>query len=698
MQENVQKNFLFELGVEELPAEAIGRLTHVLADTFRLELNELKLNHGTITTYGTPRRIACLVQEIDARQIDETQVVRGPSVKVAIDAQGMPTQAGERFAQSCNIDFKALNQIETPKGDYLVHERFKAGQELEELLPQVIEKAIKNMATGKSMRWSDTTHRFLRPVQWITALLDTNVLPCNFFNKSSDRLTYGHRIHYPQAIELNHALEYDHKLKQIGYVIPQIQDRKEIILGQIESISKSLHMSAQFNTNLINEITNLVEWPVVLVGTFDESFLNVPHECLISTMEQNQRYLSLLQPDGNLSNRFLFVANLESLNPQAIIEGNERVIRPRFADAHFFYNSDLKIPLVDRREALKKVVFQKKLGSLWDKTERMSQLSQKFATELSIDVHLAQQAGELSKSDLMSQMVGEFPELQGIMGRYYGQAQGLNPKIAQALEEQYLPRGQGDALPNSELGVCLSLADKFDSLVGFFGIGKSPTSDKDPFALRRKALGIVRICIELEKKINVEHYAQQAFAIYPSGILQNNTVAQVVEFIMDRLPTLYRDSGKSMQLVQAVQAVQGHCPSQPYDFNKRFLVLEQFLSRPEAELLAAAHKRVNNMLKKTKVSQLPVVDISLLTEPCEIELFEKIRHFDSELTNELNAKDYASILEKTARLKEPIDAFFDNVQIMADEKNIRQNRLSVLACLQKQLACVGNLSYLAVGS
>lgn len=684
-------SFLLEIGVEELPAQALLRMRDTLKKTLVQELEDKQLNYGDMQVFATPRRLAILVKNLDSKQKDETMTVRGPAVAHAFDADGHPKGAAKGFAGSCGVDVSELTRIDSGKGEYLAYEKFVKGQEVSALIPEFVENIVKQLASAKTMRWGAYTHRFLRPVRWLTVLLDTDVIPCEVYGVSSQRETFGHRIHCPEAISLTHAEEYEPRLQSVGYVIPKFETRRQTILDQVNSIAISKKLTVSPDDDLVNEITGLVEWPVTLCGTFDESFLEVPHECLISTMEQNQKYLATKAANGVLTNTFLFVANLESTDPEMVITGNERVIRPRFADAKFFFETDKQKQLKDLRQGLARVIYQKELGSTFEKTERLAKTAVEFAQILKVDADEAKLAGELSKVDLLTSMVGEFPELQGTMGRYYAKAQGYSDSLAQALEEQYLPRGQGDGLPNSSLGILLSLADKFDALVGFFSIGQEPKADKDPFALRRMALGIVRMCIELELDLDVCHLAKLAAQAY--GFENQGEIAEKVAiFIMQRLPTLYKDSGIDMRLVRAVEASKVYNPS---DFNKRLVVLQSFYKGNDAAALAEVHKRANNILKKNAMTEGHQLQAEALSEPAEKALYEALAAAEGDIASARAKGDYVALLQLGASLREIVDAFFLDVKVMSDNPVEKDNRLYMLTQLQALFAEVGDLSYLA---
>lgn len=685
--------FLLELGIEELPAQALQRMTEILEKSFKIQLHEAQLNFSELTMFATPRRLAVLIMQIDARQKDETVLVRGPSVKAAYDSNGVAKGPAIGFAASCGVGVEQLERVSSKKGEYLAYNQFKKGNTLFELLPGFIEQAVKELAASKTMRWGIALHRFLRPLRWVTALVDTEVLACEVYGLQADRFTYGHRVHAPKPISLTHAAEYEPRLQSLGYVVPQFSIRRQTIADQIDLVAVSQNLIATPSEALLDEITGLVEWPVTLLGTFDESFLEVPHECLISTMEKNQKYIALHGRDGRLANAFLFVANIESQDAKQVIQGNERVIRPRFADAKFFYDADKAKLLVDLRQELSRVIYQKELGSILEKTDRMAFFAQSLAEVLNVDRNKCRLIGELSKVDLLTAMVGEFPELQGIMGRYYAVAQGFDEDVAQALEEQYLPRGQGDSLPNSGLGIALSLADKFDALVGLFSIGKEPSADKDPFALRRMALGVVRMCIELELNLDVLKLAEIALDGYGNLNLDTSKVSKSVAlFIMQRLPTLYKDSGIDMRLVRAVEALNIYNPS---DFNKRLVVLQQFYNGNDANALAEVHKRVNNILKKNSVNEQAKIEPNAFTAPAEKQLYNALERIQPKLKVARENADYAAILQLGASLRADVDLFFIEVKVMSDLDIERDNRLIILMQLRDLLAEVGDLSFLA---
>jgi len=686
-------SFLFEIGTEELPATELLDLSQRMVESVRTILGQAKLGFNHLQAFATPRRLAVVLTGLEPKQLDAFMVHRGPAVKAAFNADGQPTKAALGFASTHNVAVAALSRVDGKKGEHLAYEEFIAGRCAQEVLPELIENTINALAQGKSMRAGDRLERFLRPIRWLTALLDEQLIECEVQGLQTGRLTYGHRIHAPKPIELLQALEYEPRLQTKGFVIPDFKARRQAILDQLDTLTASRQLVANPSEALLDEITGLVEWPVTLCGHFNEQFLNIPTECLVSTMEQHQRYIALYSHNGNLSHQFAFVANLESQAPDRVISGNERVIRPRFADAQFFFEHDQKQDLLEQRERLHSVVFQQQLGSVFDKTQRLVPICQAFAAELNVEKEFAALAAQLSKVDLVSNMVGEFPELQGIMGQYYARAQGLPEPVAQALAEQYLPQGQGDELPITPLGIALSLADKFDSLAGFFGIGYEPSGDRDPYALRRMALGIVRICIELELDIDVYQYVKLAL----EGFEQSDdlTLAKSIsDFIMLRMPTLYRDLDMDTQMIRAVEGIPCY---RPLDYHRRILAVRAFYRTPSAIALAEVYKRATNILRKNKVqlNQIHEITPESLTESAERTLFNELDRVRPLAQEAIQAQDYKYVLDLGAQLQPQIAKFFETVKVMSEDPNEQRNRLELLARVQRLLAKVADLAVLA---
>lgn len=689
----LSENLLLELGCEELPPKSLIRLAQALADSVAQGLTQACLGFKAVEWLASPRRLALQISELSSVQPDQQLERRGPAVQAAFTTEGKPTPAALGFARSCQVEFDALERLDTDKGSWLVHRSQQIGKPLLELLPAILETAIASLPIAKPMRWADKTTQFIRPVHWLTLLYGAEVLPLRLLGLTADRLTYGHRVHAPEAISLAHADDYRAALLN-AKVRVDFSDRCQFIRAEIERLAAEQQGRAKIDDALLAEVANLVEWPVALVGQFEAAFLEVPKEALISTMQDNQKYFPLLDASGNLKPAFVFIANIESRTPEKVIDGNERVIRPRFADAQFFFNDDRKTRLDSRLDALQKVVYQEKLGSLYDKSERLSALTGEIAAALGVDPAPARRAGLLAKCDLLTRMVFEFPEVQGLMGRYYALHDGEDPRIAQALAEQYLPAFAGDALPATDTGTALALAERLDQLVGIFALGQKPTGDKDPFGLRRAAIGLLRILIEQQRDLSLLDVLDWALARLPAKLLtpeQKPALRQeIVDFLLGRLRAWYGEQGVDTPVILAVLARQ---PVKPLDFERRIQAVVAFRHLPEAVSLAAANKRVSNLLDKAE-SQALDVQAKLLQDPAEQALWQQIQQLEAQLQPWFAAANYQPALQALAQLKQPVDAFFDSVMVLCDDLAVRANRLALLARLRALFWHVADISLL----
>jgi glycyl-tRNA synthetase beta chain len=686
-----KRDLLIEIGTEELPPTALKKLsaafTHGIVDA----LSRAELNHGEVKSYATPRRLAVLIHDLDTTQSNRSVEKRGPAVKSAFDEDGNPTKATEGFARSCGITPSELETVETDKGAWLVFRSTQQGQPTAELIPSFVQDSLNRLPIPKRMRWGDLDVEFVRPAHWLVMLFGDDVIAAEILGLKSGRDTYGHRFHHPNPIYLGEPAAYAPILETTGHVIADYADRREAIRAQVMEAATVNNGTAVIDEELLDEVTGLVEWPLAVVGSFEERFLEVPSECLISAMKGHQKYFHMVDGAGRLLPNFITVSNIESRHPEYVREGNERVIRPRLSDADFFWTQDKKHSLESRVDSLKTVLFQKQLGSLYDKTQRVSALAEHIAMAIGGDGKKAARAARLAKCDLMTNMVFEFTELQGIMGSYYAAIDGEDAEVAAALNEQYMPRFAGDELPFGKIGQALAIADKLDTLIGIFGIGQVPSGDKDPFALRRAALGALRIIIEkgldIDLKATIEHAAETNIGLFDNPRLIN----QVFEFMMGRLKAYYADTGVAPDTFEAVLAQQ---PVRPIDFDARIKAVTAFRQLPEAASLAAANKRIGNILKKTDETIPDLVDASLFIDDAERALATKIDAMATVVAPLFAERNYESALIALAALRPEVDTFFDQVMVMADDETVRANRLALLKRLSGLFLQVADLGQL----
>jgi glycyl-tRNA synthetase beta chain len=684
-------DLLFELGTEELPPVALRKLSNALTNEFVAGLAAANLAHGEVKSYAAPRRLAIFIKDVEVQQADRDVERRGPAVKAAFDADGNPTKAAEGFAQSCGTTVDQLQRIETPKGEWLAYQMHEAGQAASELLPTIAENALNKLPIPKRMRWGSSEAQFVRPVHWLVFLLGNDVVNCRILDATSGRISYGHRFHHPEAIEIKSPDTYADQLLSPGYVIADFDQRKAKVKAQVEETAASLNGVAEMDDDLLEEVTALNEWPIPVAGDFEERFLEVPHEALVSTMKSNQKYFPIFNAKNELMNHFITLANIESKDPAMIKAGNERVVRPRLADAMFFWQQDGKKKLEDHIERLKTVVFQKQLGSMYDKSERVAALAEYIAKSIDGDVAKAKRAGQLSRCDLMTEMVYEFGDMQGIMGRYQAQRDGEDAEIAQAMDEFYMPRFSGDQLPQTKTGIAIALAERIDTLVGIFGIGMKPTGDKDPFALRRAALGALRIIREHQLPLNIRDLLTQASNNLAGNITEASAIDDVEGFMFDRLKGLYADLGVSVDTFEAVLAVK---PATLNDFDQRINAVTDFRGLPEAEALAAANKRISNLLKKVEGELSSSIDTKLFDVDAESALHQAMQDATSSATRAMASSAYSDALKALSTLRSPVDAYFDDVMVMADDAAVKANRLAMLGQLQSAFLQVADIGLL----
>jgi len=679
-------DFLIELGTEELPPKALKKLAEAFLEGIEKGLAEAALSYEAARYYAAPRRLAILVERLATQQPDRTSHIDGPPVQAAFDAEGKPTKAAEGFARKCGVSLDDIDRS-GPKLRYL---QKQPGQPAAQLLPGIVDSALAGLPIPKRMRWAARKTEFVRPTQWLVMLLGDQVIPCEILAQTAGRDSRGHRFHHPDAVTITAPASYAEDLRK-ACVVADFAERREMIRQRVEALAAEQHGTAIMPDDLLDEVTALVEWPVPLVCSFEERFLDVPQEALISTMQDNQKYFCLLDGNGRLLPRFITVANIESEDPAQIVSGNEKVVRPRLTDAEFFFRQDQKQPLESRNERLANVVFQAQLGSVYDKAVRVSQLAAWIARQIGADAERAARAGLLSKCDLASEMVGEFPELQGIAGYYYARHDGEPEDVALALNEQYMPRGAGAELPSTLTGAAVALADKLDTLAGIFGIGMLPTGSKDPYALRRAALGVLRILIEKQLDLNLGQALEQAVAQYGERVKAEGLAAQVQEFIFDRLRARYEDAGIDVAVYQSVRAL---APASPLDFEQRVLAVQAFRRLPEADALAAANKRVANILAKDDAAVAAAIDPTLLQETAEQALATAVELAEARVMPLAAGRQYQPALEALAALREPVDAFFEQVLVNAEDQSVRANRYALLARLRGLFLGVADISVL----
>lgn len=682
---------LLELGTEELPAAGLRQLSIELSNQLVKALGTAGLAPGVARSFATPRRLAVIIDTIALVQPDRIEERQGPFLKAAFNDAGMATKAAEGFARACGVPVSDLHRADTQQGPRLVYRKPIPGRSAAEVLPRLIEQAVAELAVPRRMRWGDGTHAFSRPVHWIVLLLGETLVPASILGVDTGRHTFGHRFHHPAPLPLTSPAEFEPTLADTGHVLADFDTRRARIHALITAAARGLGGEARIAPDLLEEVTGLTEWPTAIAGRFDPRYLAVPHEALVTTMQENQRCFPVQHADGRLMPAFVAVANIESLDPDEVRRGNERVIRPRFADAEFFWNQDRRTSLADRLPLLAEVTFESSLGSLRDKADRLSVLAGHIAAATGANTLQAKRAAQLSKCDLVTQMVYEFPELQGTMGRYYALEDGESPEVAHAIEEQYLPRFAGDTLPSGPAGRALALADRLDTLVGIFSAGKRPSGTRDPFGLRRSALGVVRILLEQELDLDLVATLDWAAAGFPPELRAVEQIQPVFDFVIDRMRGLLSGAGVQADEFDAVLARR---PTSVVDFHHRLEAVRLFRSRPEAASLAAANKRIRNILRRAEEHHLPRILTSALQEPSEQRLAREIDQLAEEVPPLVAAGDYRTALLRLASLKDPVDAFFDHVMVMVEDDQLRHNRLALLASLQSLFLAVADFSRL----
>jgi glycyl-tRNA synthetase beta chain len=691
---------LFELGCEELPPKSLKPLRDALQESVTEQLADANISFDSIKAFAAPRRLAIQIQGISDKQPDRTEEKRGPAIKAAFDADGNPTRAAMGFAKGLGIEASKLTTINTDKGDYVGYVQTIQGQATTELLPAIFQTALDNLPIAKRMRSGASRNEFVRPVQWAVLMQDDAVINATIQGHQTGKQTRGHRFHSPDYHNIGHANDYEQLLDGLKVVV-DFDKRQMLIKNQVKALADEVNSDAIVPQSLLDEVTALVDFPIALRASFEARFLQVPQEALISTMQADQKYFCLTDKAGKLQPYFIFITNIESKDPNQIIEGNEKVVRPRLADAEFFFLQDQKQPLFALTESLKTRVFQDKLGTIWEKSERIAKLAAFIAALMQqqgqqIDIDQTVRAGILSKADLASSLVGEYPELQGIAGTYYARLNDEPEAVAASLEEQYLPKFSGDVLPQTPVGICLALADRLDTLVGIFAIDQAPTGSKDPFSLRRSAIGILRILIEKQLPINLVALVEQAIKGYSTSdgskiAKMGDTFTQVMAFLNSRYRAMYTEQGVSVDTIQAVQAINPHMP---LDFDQRIRAVQAFSELPQASMLADSNKRVANILAKSEVSVADTVDEALLSEPAEQNLYASVKQAQTVVQPLLEQADYTQVLQTLASLDEPLTQFFDNVMVNSEDIALKANRLALLKQVRALFLTVADISEL----
>ena len=691
---------LFELGCEELPPKSLKPLRDALQASVTEQLNEAEIGFDSIKAFAAPRRLAIRIEGISDKQPDRSEQKRGPAIKAAFDSDGNPTRAAMGFAKGLGIDASELITINTDKGDYVGYEQIIQGQATTELLPTIFQTALDNLPIAKRMRSGASRNEFVRPVQWAVLMQDSAVIDATIQGHQTGKQTRGHRFHSPDYHEITHANDYEQLLDDLK-IVADFDKRQTLIKNQVKTLADEVNADPIVPQSLLDEVTALVDFPIALRASFEPRFLQVPQEALISTMQADQKYFCLTDKAGKLQPYFIFITNIESKDPNQIIEGNEKVVRPRLADAEFFFLQDQKQPLFALTESLKTRVFQDKLGTIWEKSERIAKLAAFIAALMQqqgqeIDIDETVRAGILSKADLASSLVGEYPELQGIAGTYYARLNDEPEAVAASLQEQYLPKFSGDVLPQTPIGICLALADRLDTLVGIFAIDQAPTGSKDPFSLRRSAIGILRILIEKQLPINLVALVEQAIKGYSTSegskiAKMGDTFTQVMAFLNSRYRAMYTEQGVSVDTIQAVQAINPHMP---LDFDQRIRAVQAFSELPQASMLADSNKRVANILAKSEGAVADDINASLLTEDAEKSLYQTVQQAQLDVTPLLETANYTQVLQTLTSLDAPLTQFFADVMVNSEDVALKANRLALLKQVRALFLTVADISEL----
>ena len=672
-------DFLLELGTEELPPKLLLKLSNSLRDNFEQELNKLNLNFNNTKAFATPRRLAITISELQSKQQDQVIEKKGPSTQ-------SPEMAINGFAKSCGVSVDELEKKELAGKEYFFYSKEEPGQSIKDLLPSIIEKSIKDIPITRSMKWGDSDYSFVRPVHWLVVMLDKDVVNANIMGLKSGRESKGLRFQ-DSILKFSHANEYENLMSQKAQILVDFNKRKELIRDQILSVAKTNNAEVVIDESLLDEVCALVEYPRAFSGSFDKKFLDIPQEAIISAMKSHQKYFHLVDSKEKLLPLFISVANIESSNIQAIIDGNERVIHPRLADSEFFWNQDKAIKLEERLAGLDSVMFMKSLGSMGQKAKRIEKLSSNISDLAGFDKEIAQRAGLLSKTDLLSEMVGEFADLQGIMGGYYALNDGESKEVSVAIREHYQPRFAGDSLPSTDAGIAVSLADKMDTLTGIYGIGQGPTGSKDPYALRRTALGMLRILLEAKIELNLKSLIDFSLSLHLKEV-DRKCAGDIYNFMMDRLKAYYRDANIDTNIYEAVLAVS---PDSPLDFHYRIDALNEFTQSADSKSLIEANKRIANILKDSD-EKLEELNSNMLLEDSEKILYKATESLTKELSG---SKNYKEIMKSLLNLKDSIDSFFDNVMVNAEDDKVRSSRLALIRRVRHLFLSVADISHLS---
>ncbi|MFB1487184.1 MULTISPECIES: glycine--tRNA ligase subunit beta [unclassified Thiocapsa] len=689
-------NLLVEIGTEELPPTALLALSNAFVACFHEQLDGAGIGFETIEPFASPRRLALLVRGILTRQPDREILRRGPAVQSAFAADGQPTKAALGFAGSCGVPVDALAREVTDKGEWLAFRSTVSGALTTSLVPELTDAALARLPIPKRMRWGEGSEEFVRPVHWVCLVLGTEAIPGRILGTEAGRHTQGHRFHHPEPINVPEATEYAELLRSCGSVEPDFERRRDLVRSQVEALAAAKGLRARVDDALLDEVTALVEWPSAILGHFDAAYLAIPPEVLIETMRSNQKYFPVEDTSGALQASFITVANIESRDPDQVRAGNERVIRPRFADAAFFWAQDIRQPLEGYADRLETVVFQDRLGTVAEKSARVTRLARDLASSIGVDSDLAARAARLSRCDLVTAMVYEFPGLQGTMGRYYAEHANEDPCVCAAMEEQYLPRFAGDVLPASPCGRVLAIADRIDTLVGIFGIGLRPTGAKDPYGLRRASIGVLRILIETPLELDLRALIASAASAYPAGILSKDVEAAALAYVIDRLRGYYHERGVSADTIEAVLHTGVTLPT---DLDARLAAVTAFRSMSGSASLAAANKRIRNLLSKSGIdigfgSVCPETNGQLLKEPAEIRLAARVDELSSLVLPLARSRDYVGVLSLLSDLETDLEAFFDQVMVMVEDPDIRENRIRLLRSLAGLFLLVADISRL----
>ncbi|KOE88814.1 glycine-tRNA synthetase subunit beta [Vibrio alginolyticus] len=684
------KEFLIELGTEELPPKQLRTLAEAFAANFEAELKTADLAHDGIKWFATPRRLALKVANLAQGQADKVVEKRGPAISVAFDADGNPTKAAQGWARGNGITVEQAERLKTEQGEWLLFKQEVKGQQAKAIVVELAAKALANLPIAKPMRWGDKETQFIRPVKTLTILMGDELIEGEILGVASARTIRGHRFMGEAEFTIDDASQYPAILEERGKVIADYDARKATIIAGAQQAAQQVGGAADLEDDLVEEVTSLVEWPVVLTAKFEEKFLKVPSEALVYTMKGDQKYFPVYDENKHLLPNFIFVSNIESKEPRHVIEGNEKVVRPRLADAEFFFNTDLKSKLADRLPQLETAIFQKQLGTIKDKTDRITELAGYIAEQIGADVEKSKRAGLLAKCDLMTSMVFEFTDTQGVMGMHYARHDGEAEEVAVALNEQYMPRFAGDDLPTNGVSSAVAMADKLDTIVGIFGIGQAPKGS-DPFALRRASLGVLRIIVEYGYNLDLVDLVAKAKSLFGDRLTNDSVEQDVIEFMLGRFRAWYQDEGFSVDIIQAVLA---RHPTKPADFDKRVKAVSHFRELEAAEALAAANKRVGNILAKFDGQLATEINLTLLQEDAEKALAEEVEVMTEALEPAFATGDYQQALSKLAALREPVDAFFDNVMVMADDEALKQNRLTLLNNLRNLFLQIADISLL----